>query len=132
MQRDWFATAIAAVALLLGVVRPPPASSTVQVVEARRAVEDCSLAREEGYSSGVNQCPPPGYSLGTVLNAAVVGAASGYFLGPKLGLLRGQGAGSQVHVEAHINAGTGAGQDAFARGLSPKTLKNGGGRPKDA
>ena len=88
------------------------------------------MAREEGYSSGVSQCPAAGYSLGTVLNAAVVGAASGYFLGPKLGLLRAQGAGSQVHVEAHINAGAGTGQDAFARGFSPKTLKSGGGRPQ--
>ena len=119
-------------ALLLGVARPHPASSTVQVVEVRRAAEDCSLAREEGYSSGISQCPAAGYSLGTVLNAAVVGAGSGYFLGPKLGLLRGQGAGSQVHVEARINAGTGPGQDAFPRGFSPKTLKNGGGRPTDA
>ena len=54
MQRDWFATAIAAVALLLGAVRPTPALSTVQVVEARRAVEDCSLAREEGPQGSVS------------------------------------------------------------------------------
>ena len=132
MQRDWFATGLAAVALLLGAVRLPPASSTVQVVEARRAVEDCSLAREEGFSSGASQCPAPGYSLGTVLDAALVGAASGYLLGPKLGLLRAQGAGSQVHVEAHTKAGARMAPVAHARGFSPKTLKDGGGRPKDA
>ena len=131
MQRDWFATGLAAVALLLGAVRLPPASSTVQVVEARRAVEDCSLAREEGFSSGASQCPAPGYSLGTVLDAALVGAASGYLLGPKLGLLRAQGAGNQVHVEAHINAGAGTTPEGHARGFSPKTLKDGGGRPKN-
>ena len=114
-------------ALLLGLIRPPSATSTVQVVEARRAAGDCSLARVDGFSSRVSQCPAPGYFLGFLLNAAVIGGAGNYFLGPKLGLIRALGAGSQVHAEdAHINAGAGAAPGAYSHGFSPKMLKDGG------
>jgi hypothetical protein len=119
-------TVVAAVALLLGVVRPPPTSPTVQVVETRRAAEDCTLAREEGFASGLGQCAPVGFSLGAVVNAAILGGIAGYYFVPTLSKQLKEGSGNRVHVEAHISSASAPVPAPSAVGYSPKTLKDGG------